>query len=136
MSPQLKEFNEGVWLQLEKKVQEWGETASASKVYYVAKGAVLKEGTVKGSTSSVITVPKYYWMAILLEQGSTYYSIAFLMDHDKSARVSKLGVFAMSINELEQFTGVDLFFNLPDATEETIEAQNPKSYSSVWGSIF
>ena len=58
------------------------------------------------------------------------------MDHDKSAKVSKLGVFAMSINELEQFTGVDLFFNLPDATEATIEAQDPKHYSSVWDNIF
>ncbi len=136
MSPQLQSFNGGVWQQLEDQVQKWGRTASASKVYYVAKGAVLKEGTVKGSTSSGITVPRYYWMAILLEQGSNYYSIAFLMDHDKSAKVSKLGVFAMSINELEQFTGVDLFFNLPDATEETIEAQDPKSFPSVWGYIF
>lgn len=139
MSPQLQPFNGGVWEQLESLVQDWGHTATATKIYYVAKGAVLDGPTVKGKTTSGITIPKYYWMAILISDGANYYSIAFLMDHDKPERVPKGGrwsSYAMSVNELEEFTGVDLFFNLPDSIEESIEGQNPVNYTSVWGNIF
>ena len=39
---------------------------------------------------------------------------------------------AISIDELEKKVGVDLFYNLPDDVEKTVEAEKPSDVAMWW----
>lgn len=127
MSPQRNAFNTGVWLALEGQVQAWGRSCTASDTLYVAKGGTIdKEEQVKeyigGDRSK--PVPKYYYMALLFKKGDSFKAIAFWMEHtdSKPSKTIKLADYVLSIDELEEKTGIDFFPNLNDNLENALEA--------------
>lgn len=134
MSPQLSSFNQGYWVTLESQVQKLGRSKTFSDTLYVVKGGTIKEGQIKSyitrKNGNKVAVPKYYYMALLKVKNGVYHSIAFWMEHkeygysyNNKAPLSEIMNHAVSVNELEQFTGIDFFPNLPDATEEKVEDQ-------------
>ncbi|WP_217932068.1 DNA/RNA non-specific endonuclease [Bacteroides caecimuris] len=127
MSPQRNNFNTGVWLALEGQVQSWGRSCTASDTLYVVKGGTIdKEEQVKeyigGDRSK--PVPKYYYMALLFKKGESFKAIAFWMEHkdSKPSTPIKLSDYALSIDELEEKTGIDFFPSLNDNLENALEA--------------
>lgn len=136
ISPQREEHNSGVWLHLEKKVQSWGRSNRFRDVLYVAKGGTIRDDQVEGRRlRGKMVVPRYYWMALLLKKGGEYHSIAFWTEHRAYTREeSNLRGLAISVDELERRTGLNLFYNLPHSIAERIEAQDPNSPSSrrIW----
>ncbi len=127
MSPQRNAFNTGVWLALEGQVQAWGRSCTASDTLYVVKGGTIdKEEQVKeyigGDRSK--PVPKYYYMALLFKKGDSFKAIAFWMEHtdSKPSKTIKLTDYVLSIDELEEKTGIDFFPNLNDNLENVLEA--------------
>lgn len=144
MSPQLGNFNGGYWVVLESLIQSWGRFGSFKKLY-VCKGGTIEDTQVKAAISCTNTkgskvtvkVPKYYFMAILAETSKpSYQAIGFLMEHKDYGYTSNnkpdtqdMKQHAMSIDKLEEMTGIDFFCNLNDAVENTVE----KSYSeNAW----
>lgn len=134
MSPQLSSFNQGYWVTLESQVQKLGRSKTFSDTLYVVKGGTIKEGQIKSyitrKNGNKVAVPKYYYMALLKVKNGVYHSIAFWMEHkeygysyNNKAPLSEIMSHAVSVNELEQLTGIDFFPNLPDATEEKVEDQ-------------
>ena len=69
-------------------------------------------------------VPKYYYMALLFKKGDSFKAIAFWMEHtdSKPSKTIKLVDYALSIDELEEKTGIDFFPNLNDNLENALEA--------------
>lgn len=127
MSPQRNAFNTGVWLALEGQVQSWGRSCTASDTLYVVKGGTIdKEDQIKeyigGDRSK--PVPKYYYMALLFKKGDSFKAIAFWMEHtdSKPSKTIKLADYVLSIDELEEKTGLDFFPNLNDNLENALEA--------------
>lgn len=123
MSPQKREFNKGVWLKLEGNVQSWGRSCTAADTLYVVKGGTIdKEEQIKeyinGDRSK--PVPKYYFMALLFKKGESFKAIAFWTDHDNPS--AKPVDCALSIDELEEKTGIDFFPNVNDKLENALEA--------------
>lgn len=134
MSPQLSSFNQGYWVTLESQVQKLGRSKTFSDTLYVVKGGTIKEGQIKSyitrKNGNKVAVPKYYYMALLKVKNGVYHSIAFWMEHkeygysyNNKVPLSEIMNHAVSVNELEQLTGIDFFPNLPDATEEKVEDQ-------------
>lgn len=133
ISPQLQDHNGGIWSTLEQKVRSWGRKSSMRRVLYVAKGGTIADGQIEAErVRSRIVVPKYYWMALLAEDHEgQYHAIAFLTEHRKYERgESNLQKLAISVDELERFTGLDLFHNLDDDTEDEVEALEPTDRAS------
>lgn len=141
MSPQLASFNQAYWVTLENLVQNLGRDASFSDTLYVVKGGTIRDDQIKGyvarSNGKQVAVPKYYYMALLKVKNGVYSSIAFWMEHKEygydyqhQAPLSEIRKTAVTVNELEQKTGIDFFPNLPDAAEEMIENQKVES---AWG---
>lgn len=135
MSPQRRNLNTGVWLQLEQLVQGWARNSRLRDKLYVVKGGTLRECETIGVTVGGITVPRYYWMAILAQRGDHYQAIAFWADHTNPVQVDRPRTIAISIDQLEERTGLDFFHNLPDNIETRVEAAHPTDDLSLWPGI-
>lgn len=124
MSPQINSFNGGIWASLENKVQGWGQLSAIRDTLYVVKGGTIRDDQVMGTIGeSKIVIPKYYFMALLAKKGPVYKSIAFCFEHRAHPQPYSLTDYALSVEELEELTGIDFFHNLPDSIERLVEKQ-------------
>ena len=143
MSPQLGSFNQAYWITLEALVQKLGRNSSFADTLYVVKGGTVKDGQILDWVNRVngtrVAVPKYYYMALLKVKNGTYSSIAFWTEHkdhgythDHQAPLSAIATHALTVNDLEQKTGINFFPNLgrTGQKEETVESQ---LIPSNWG---
>ena len=137
MTPQLNEHNEGIWADLEGKVRGWANTSDTT---YVVTGVTVSASSKKerDSYGNSVTIPDAYFKAVLKYSKSstlgTWNAAAFYLEHrDYSGGISKS--HSMSIDELEEITGIDFFANLPAKIGEDqaakLEAADP-AISSVW----
>ena len=135
MSPQLNSFNTGIWETLESAIRTKGQSATFADTLYVVKGGLVSSGQMLGYVSRSggkrVAVPKYYFCAALRKKGSTYNAIGFFLEHKVyEADEKSLSLYVMSIDTLEEKTGIDFFHNLPDNIETTVESTFDKS---IWG---
>jgi endonuclease G len=117
MSPQEPGFNRGIWKNLEEQVRTW---AKAYDSIYVVTGPVLKDGLVQLGPNGV-SIPKYYYKVILDNTGDDVKAIGFLMPNEASKE--PLEKFAVSVDQVEQETGIDFFNKLPDSRENAFEKE-------------
>ena len=136
MSPQIGDFNGGAWAGLEDLVRDCGRSSTFADTIYVVKGGTIENDQIRTymerSSSMKIAVPRYYFVALLAVKAGSYSSIGFLMEHknypdynsslNEKERKAFMEQFAMSIDKLEDLTGINFFSNLPEVTEETVEA--------------
>ena len=138
MSPQMSNFNSPYWSSFEQKVQKWGRDASFADTLYVVKGGTIAQGQTLGyvqrPNGTEVTVPKYYFMALLKCKNNTYSAIAFWMEHkdygDRELSNAEMSQKTVSIDKLEELTGIDFFHNLPDQVESLVESD---SMPGAWG---
>ena len=130
-TPQIQNgFNGEIWNNLENAVR--GLTSSADTVYVVTGAAFRKKGgsetvttIVNKQDSKEIPVPNYYWKALLKVTWSgnkvtAATAIGFWMPH-ADLKGAKYTSYAVSIETLESYTGLDLFPNLPDSLESAAQ---------------
>lgn len=131
-TPQLQtKFNASVWSSLENAVRDL--TASTDTVYVITGPCYQKKGGNEAinyltSTSVVpakVPVPNYYWKVLLKvkRNGKSVTSasaIGFWFEH-KEYESDNYANYAVSVDTIEQYTGFDLFANLPDSIEATAE---------------
>jgi endonuclease G len=122
ISPQKHDFNAGVWNRLEQKTRYW---AKKYNHLYIVTGGVLKPN-LKTIGKDKVSVPNQFYKIILDYTQPEIKAIAFLMPHKESK--NPLYNFVVSIDEIEEITGIDFFPELPDAIEDKLEASN--SYKS------
>jgi endonuclease G len=124
ISPQKHNFNAGIWNKLEQKTRYWAQKYNH---LYVITGGVL-ENNLKTIGSEKVSVPNQFYKILLDYTKPEIKAIAFLMPHQESKK--PLYDFVVSIDELEQKTGIDFFYNLPDELEDRLEAsKNYKGWS-------
>lgn len=121
MSPQIGRFNQQDWVDLEGLVQNWGRSSTFRDTLYVVKGGTIRDDQIMTYTKSGIPVPKYYFMALMCKKSGTYKAIGFWVEHKSYGGNPDVSSWAVSIDELEEKTGIDFFCNLPDRIEIPIE---------------
>ena len=137
MTPQLNAHNEKIWADLEGKVRGYANTSDTT---YVVTGVMVSASSEiqRDSYGNKVTVPDAYFKAVLKYSKSStlgaWNAAAFYLEHRAySGSVSK--EHSMSIDELEEMTGIDFFVNLPAKIGEDqaakLEAADPAN-SSVW----
>ncbi|MCI5711491.1 MAG: DNA/RNA non-specific endonuclease [Prevotella sp.] len=88
----------------------------------------IENGQVLSPAKSGLLVPKYFFMAILCKRNGNYKAIAFWAEHTaKDTRNDKLSAYMISVDELEEKTGIDFFCNLPDDVETRVEKVKPNT---------
>lgn len=117
MSPQEPSFNRGIWKYLEEQVRAW---AINNERIYIATGPVLTHDLQKIGPDGV-SVPRYYYKVILDYTDPELKAIGFILPNQKSNLPLKH--FAVSVDSVEHFTGVNFFYQLPDDVEKRLEAK-------------
>lgn len=146
MQPQYQSHNGGLWSRLEDEVRQFAtdnsKTNATCDTLYVVKAATITDKVTINNTetdgvyyndghtayqlcNNRLLIPKYFYMALLHynKETDTYQALAFWTDHISTTQsVANLGDYAISIDELEQRTGIDFFCNLPDDIENEVES--------------
>ena len=98
-------------------------------------GTIDDESNIIERIKDKLIVPKYFYMAILYKNADGYKAIAFWAENinvDHSG--DDLKNYVVSIDKLEDLTGIDFFCNLPDDEERQVENVNitPSYLQTVW----
>jgi endonuclease G len=118
ISPQIYEFNAGIWNRLEQKIRYWAEK---HEKLYIVTGGILN-ANLKTIGEENVAVPAYFYKIILDYQATDVKAIAFLLPHETSEK--GLYQFVVSIDKIEELTGIDFFHELPDEFENDLEKNN------------
>jgi len=116
MSPQRPSFNRGIWRKLESLVRKW---AVKNEAVYVTTGGVLTSGLNKIGPNGV-SVPDKYYKVILDYKEPVLKGIGFILPNKGLSE--PLENFTVSIDIVENITGIDFFYKLPDEIEEELES--------------
>lgn len=136
MTPQIQNgFNGAIWAKLEEAVRS---AVPDNDTLYVVTGASFGQGghagqdepmktIVNKNDSKILPVPSHYWKALLKvkrdSKGITSAkTIGFWLQHD-DLKDNSYEEFVVSVDQIEQRTGIDLFANLSDIIEELAESQ-------------
>ncbi|MEM9836486.1 MAG: DNA/RNA non-specific endonuclease [Bacteroidota bacterium] len=120
ISPQARQFNQGIWRELEELTRDW---AKRFKRLYVVTGPVMTQ-TPKGTIGrqNRVAIPAAYYKVLLDLDDPEQKGIGFVLPNQVS--FEPLYEYAYSIDQVEEITGFDFFAELmPDELEDRIEAQ-------------
>lgn len=153
IQPQFGRFNgyddhgSYIWVNAEGLIRRlyngWTRAYNATDTIYVVKGGTIDHnhqiiGYTSNSSTSNIIVPRYFYIALLYKSGKSqtqggYKAIALWIPHSEGNTTTGKSIahkYAISIDKLEEYTGIDFFCNLPDNLEEIVE----KNYNlAAWG---
>lgn len=118
ISPQKHEFNSGIWNRLEQKVRYW---SSRYDGVYVVTGGILRDG-LKSIGYEDVSVPSHFYKIVLDNNTGKTKVIAFLVPHKDSSK--PLYDFVVSVDTIENLTGIDFFSELNDEVENKIESSS------------
>ena len=137
MQPQYNKFNAGLWAKMEAQVRKWNVQVLNKKKFrdtlYVCKGGTIDNPEqIMMTTSKGLLVPRYFYMALLCKNSEGYKALAFWVEHENrnDNADNNLFPYVISIDELEDRTGIDFFCNLPDDQEKEVEKV---TYPAAWG---
>ena len=133
MTPQIQNgFNGSIWAKLEEAVRM--EIPQGDTLYVVTGAVFEKYGTdekvktiVNKNDSKTLPVPNYYWKALMkvkraegkVTDAST---IGFWLPHGDLKGHSYTD-YAVSVDQIEEWTGFNLFPSIPDVLEPSAESQ-------------
>lgn len=124
MSPQNPSFNRGIWSKLESYVRTW---AYENESIYVVTGPVLTKDSYPTIGTNQVAIPEYYYKVVLDYTEPEIKAIGFILPNEKGTQ--PVQSYAVSIDDVEEFTGIDFYPLLPDNQEEKIESEYD---ASLW----
>ena len=116
MSPQRPEFNRGVWKDLEAQVRSF---AISEGDIYVVTGPILPQKKSLAIGPNEVTVPGSYYK-VVWDRTPPEKMIGFILPNAGSTE--SLKSFTVSVDEVEQKTGLDFFSLLPKEQQEALES--------------
>lgn len=115
ISPQLHEFNSGIWSRLEQKFRFWAVKYNG---LLIVTGGVLK-GSLKTIGNEEVVVPNYFYKIALNYSNGNCKMIAFLVPNEKSSK--PIFDYVVAVDKIESITGIDFFPKLEDKLENNLE---------------
>ena len=118
MCPQNRRLNGGDWKELEEKCRDW---ANEYGEIYIVCGPIYYNGkneTIGGSKE--IWVPDAFYKVVLCMKDKPK-SIGFI--YPNKGKHHLMEHYVLTVNDVENQTGIDFFYTLSDIIEEEIESQ-------------
>lgn len=124
ISPQSPALNRGVWRNVEHRIADlwparWGEV-------WVIAGCISDSGETLGETG--IDIPSKLWQIAVAQDGDEIRAIAVMMEQEVGWKAWPAR-YIVTIDEIEELTGLDFFTELDDEEEEALESSLP---SRMW----
>ncbi len=118
VSPQARQFNGGVWRELEELTRDW---ARKNERLYVVTGPVIPLGEQgRIGRESRVAVPRAFYKVLLDLDEPQQKGIGFVIPNAVS--FEPLENYALSIDAVEEATGIDFFAELmPQLLEDSLE---------------
>jgi len=133
--PQTHKFNGGIWLDLEQKCEKWADKFG---VIWIVCGPVFEKGKpvemVGDAGEMKIPIPHAFYKIVIRQEGDGIAVLAFMYPHKdigKSlfSRKYDHSKYLVTVDEVEEATGLDFLTVLPDEQEDAVEAAKAKK---VW----
>ena len=118
MVPQDNALNTGAWKTLENKERQWAKRDSA---IVIVAGPIYKDSDTHHIGAKSVRVPSAFFKAFLAPYVENPRAIAFV--YPNMASPGNMQDYAMSVDQLEEILGYDLFPALPDDLENKVEAR-------------
>ncbi len=115
MSPMLRQFNNGIWRELEIQVRNWTYRTDS---LYVISGPILMPNIGNIGNSNKITIPSAFYKVILDYHLTRPKVIAFIIPHALSER--HLREYIVPVSEVENKTGIKFFNEMLTEEEKNI----------------
>ena len=115
ISPQSRNFNKGIWRELEELTRNW---AKKYKKLYVVTGPVLTEEPKGYIGGNEVAIPTAFFKVLLDISEPELKGIAFVIPNEVS--YEPLFKYATSIDKVEELTGIDFF---PELISEELAAE-------------
>ena len=116
MSPQAPQFNRGVWSRLEKQVRHFAKREGR---IVVVTGPILPAEKTITIGASRVTVPQYYYK-VIYDTTPPEKMIGFVLPNKGSK--ADLRTFAVTVDRVEELTGLDFFSTVPQPKQEQLES--------------
>lgn len=117
MCPQHPQLNRRGWKNLEEKIRDW---AIADSAIIIICGPIIDKYP-QSIGKNKIPVPKQFFKVVLSPFVKPIRSIGFLFDNKQA--VEPLSSYVVTVDSIENITGIDFFAPLPDEIENKIEAE-------------
>lgn len=123
MSPQAPGLNREIWQYLEGQVRLWAEEYGKA---YIITGPVLEKPADQYEYigENQVSVPEFFYKIILAPHENTVKALAFIIPNQKCE--GTFWDYAVSVDEVENRTGLDFFFLLDDLLEDQLESNISK----------
>lgn len=118
MCPQDNQLNSGAWNTLENKERQWARRDSA---IMIVAGPIYEKSDTKRIGEIGVRVPSAFFKAIVAPYLDNPRAIAFVYPNMPSP--GNMQDYAMSVDDLEEILGYDLFPALPDHLENLVESE-------------
>lgn len=144
MQPQYKKFNgydnngndrgEGLWVRMENWLRDITPNNTTDTMFVCKGGTIDNEDYIITRLHGKLIVPRYFFVALLMKNSMGYKAIGLWFEQDGNDwhDDEPLSNFAVTIDRLEELTGIDFFCNLPD----DIENDRERTMSiKAWGGL-
>ena len=115
--PQNPNLNGGVWKDLEEQVRD---LASQKGSIFVACGPIVTDDSTTIGENKVV-VPQAFFKVLLQEEDGTIHTIGFVYENISGRK--PMSTYAMTVDEVEEITGIDFFPSLPNKIEKKTESE-------------
>lgn len=115
MAPQDHALNAGAWKTLEEKERIWAQRDSA---LIIVAGPIYKEND-KTTIGNGVRVPSAFFKVLLAPYLDQPRAIGFIYPNMRAP--GNMADYSMSVDKVEEITGLDFFSSLPDEIENEIE---------------
>lgn len=122
IAPQKRSLNGGGWKSLEEKIRKWVQTFGPIQI---VTGPIFSDNA-KRIGPNKMAVPQWYFKAVLAKFKDEYIAAAYIFPNSKANNA--IGVYMVTIDEVEKKTGLNLFHKLPDKIEDVIESRITRQY--------
>lgn len=118
MSPQNHDLNNGDWKYLEERCRKWADEYGE---LYIATGPIFYAEDYTTIGNNKVGVPDAFFK-VVLRLGKDPQALGFIYKNNSESHT--LDYYLLSVDAVEQETGIDFFYNLPDDIEDVVESNS------------
>lgn len=118
MCPQNSALNRGDWEKLESRCRGWAKHYGE---IYIACGPIFYSQDYKTIGDNKVGVPDAFFK-VVLRMGKKPAALGFIYPNDGTHH--PMDYYVLTVDEVENKTGIDFFYNLPDDVENDIESHS------------